>query len=150
LRITHDKMIRSYCSLVVLIIFSFFFIPIHANVLVQTRNGTQVELYSTEIIYVGKHNILNLTLYIRGKTKTSNPMINFIASQRQKIAESVSAEVTVGRGDVGNKIYMVQTSQSIDEVVVEVQNNGALGVLVISNSFCKFYYDIYMSIDLFQ
>jgi hypothetical protein len=78
-------------------------------VLVQTRNGTEVELYSTEIIYV--------------------------ASQRQKIAESVSAEVTVGRGDVGNKIFMIQTSQSIDEVVVEVQNNGALGVLVISNSF---------------
>ncbi len=48
----------------------------------------------------------------------------------------MSAEVSMDPNDVFNKFYLIQATLSIDEFVVEVQNNGAIGVLCATNT-CK-------------
>jgi hypothetical protein len=95
-----DQRSLFFVFLTVLLCFPF---NSESKVIINTINGTQIEIDSLEIVYIGSDNILR--------------------------EELLTAEISTNEDDVANKIFMVRTALPADERVVEMQNKGALGFI---------------------
>ncbi len=54
------------------------------------------------------------------------------------INDPITQEVSVDINQVYNRIFMVRELLAIDELVVKAQDNGAVAVLYVSPTYCKY------------
>lgn len=58
-------------------------------------------------------------------------LINFPASNNEKISEEITLEPTISQDDVDGRLYVFHDTYANDRVVATVQQKGALGAIEI-------------------
>lgn len=102
----------------------------YSMVKVNAINETVHELESVEILYIGKR------WQILGARSKEIPFV--LGGSMTLITEPITREVSMDINQVNNRIFMVRNFLAIDELVVKAQENGAVGVIYVTATFCKY------------